>query len=109
MRRDQSARNPIGAMNEPAVDRTPDTGQQADALSAHAAAELLGVHERTIRRAIARGELPAVKRGGVYQIASEDLRRYEAEREPPAQLAPTIPIERPHLIPFPLRKQGGAS
>jgi hypothetical protein len=33
----------------------------------------LGVSERTVRRAIARGELPAAKRDGVYRIGPADL------------------------------------
>jgi excisionase family DNA binding protein len=53
-------------MEERLGDRTPDTGHDLGAsLSASAAAEALGLNERTIRRAIARGEFPAVKRGGV--------------------------------------------
>jgi excisionase family DNA binding protein len=58
-----------------------DSGQDADetgGLSASAAAILLGVSHRTIRRAIARGELPAAKHAGVYHIARVDLMRYRA-------------------------------
>ena len=61
--------------------RTVDSGQDADetgGLSASAAAILLGVSRRTIRRAIARGELPAAKHAGVYHIARVDLMRYRA-------------------------------
>jgi excisionase family DNA binding protein len=49
-------------------------------LTALAAAERLGVAERTIRRAIARGDLPAVKRAGSFQIALADLERYRHSR-----------------------------
>jgi len=49
-------------------------------LTAREAAGLMGVHERTIRRAIARGELPATKRGGMFRIAWDDLARHRAIR-----------------------------
>ena len=45
-------------------------------LTARDAAALLGVSERTIRRAIARGALHAVKRSGAFRIAPEELDRY---------------------------------
>ena len=45
--------------------------------SALEAALILGVSERTIRRAIARGELVATKRGGLYRIAQEALTLYQ--------------------------------
>jgi len=57
--------------------RTPDTGQapavSTPPLSAREAASVAGVSERTIRRAIARGELPAGKRAGAYRIAPGDV------------------------------------
>jgi len=56
---------------------TPDTGQapavSAPPLSAREAAAAAGVSERTIRRAIARGELPAGKHAGAYRIAPADV------------------------------------
>ncbi|CAN5781325.1 hypothetical protein BH20CHL3_BH20CHL3_08000 [soil metagenome] len=51
---------------------TPDM----DFLSAHEAAAELGVNERTIRRAIARGDLTAAKRSGIYRIDPDDLAEY---------------------------------
>jgi excisionase family DNA binding protein len=44
-------------------------------LSAREAAVVLGVSERTVRRAIARGELSATLHAGVYRIAPDDLAR----------------------------------
>ncbi len=41
---------------------------------------MLGVHERTIRRAIARGELAATKRGGTFQISRDDLEHLRLRR-----------------------------
>jgi predicted ATPase/DNA-binding CsgD family transcriptional regulator len=99
-------------MDKRTVDRTvdsgPDTGA-ADRLSANAAASALGINPRTIRRAIARGELPAVKRAGVYEIAPADLARYRPRRR-----GDTPPVDRPHLalprlLPFPDRAEGGTS
>ena len=98
-------------MDEWTLDRTvdsgPDTGA-AERLSANAAASALGVNPRTIRRAIARGELPAVKRAGVYEIAPADLARYRPRRRsalPPANRPYLAP---PRLLPFPDRGEGGS-
>lgn len=44
--------------------------------SASDAAFAAGVSERTIRRAIARGDLPATKHAGIYRIAAADLERF---------------------------------
>ncbi|CAA9562458.1 MAG: hypothetical protein AVDCRST_MAG19-1927 [uncultured Thermomicrobiales bacterium] len=65
-------------MGERAPDRTPDTGQDAaaEALTAREAAARLGVNERTIRRAIARGELLAAKEAGAFRIAPAALARF---------------------------------
>jgi predicted ATPase/DNA-binding CsgD family transcriptional regulator len=73
-------------MGERAADRTPDTGHEPtpDAmLTARAAAAALGVNERTIRRAITRGALPATKRAGVFFIAPQDLARYQHHHAQP--------------------------
>ncbi len=70
-------------MDERAERRTADSGQVSVAavmLSAREAATCLGVHERTIRRAIARGELTATKRGGTFQISRNELERYRTQR-----------------------------
>jgi excisionase family DNA binding protein len=78
-------------MDQLPADRTPDT------LSARDAAEALGVNERTIRRAIARGDLPAAKHGGVFRIAPDDLARFRSQRHvstlpawQPSQAAPRL-------------------
>ncbi len=71
------------------VSGAPDTWP----LTAREAALALGVSERTIRRAIARGALPATKRAGVYRIAPADLARY---RDPLSGL---------RLLPFPSREE----
>src|SRR3954468_8366051 len=51
--------------------------------SALEAALILGVSERTIRRAIARGELVAPKRGGLYRITQEALTLYQQRQVQP--------------------------
>jgi excisionase family DNA binding protein len=67
-------------MDERATDDTAGGGVSAAAdswpLSAREAATALGVSERTVRRAIARGALPATKHGGVFRVAPADLAAY---------------------------------
>ena len=48
-------------------------GEIRPALSVAEVAELAGVHEHTVRRAIARGALAAGKPGGQYRIRPEDF------------------------------------
>ena len=74
-------------MKDPWNDRTPDTdtGQERGSgseptLTAIEAAARLGVNERTIRRAIDRGELAAIKEGGAFRISLADLRRFGSGR-----------------------------
>lgn len=67
-------------------------------LNASQAARRLGVSERTIRRAIQRGELPATRRGRRHQIAIDALERFENARAAKRRKA-----ARPRLalVPFP--------
>jgi excisionase family DNA binding protein len=65
-------------------------------LSAREAARLLGVHERTIRRAIRDGELTATKQGGSFHITAEELERYRERR---AGLVRHRAGTRPHVLP----------
>ena len=98
-------------MDKRAAPWTVDSGQDADAagwLSASAAAAALGVSQRTIRRAIARGDLPAAKRAGVYRIAPADLARYQAGRRRPVPPTTRTRPAPPRLIPFPRRDQAVA-
>jgi predicted ATPase/DNA-binding CsgD family transcriptional regulator len=90
------------------VDSGPDTGA-ADRLSANAAASALGLNPRTIRRAIARGELPAVKRAGVYEIAPADLVRYQPRRRSAVPPTNRPRLSPPRLLPFPDRGNGGTA
>jgi excisionase family DNA binding protein len=69
----------------PAVARTMPVPEQPDSprsdhLTAQDAAGHLGVNERTIRRAIARGELRAEKQGGVFRISLAELERFRQVR-----------------------------
>jgi excisionase family DNA binding protein len=59
---------------------TPDTTGQFSAVSAREASLALGVSERTIRRAIARGELAASKQGRAFRITPEALMLYSSRR-----------------------------
>jgi non-specific serine/threonine protein kinase len=63
------------------TDTTQPDSDAADWLSATDAAPLLGVSQRTVRRAIASGDLPATKRSGVFQIALADLEAYRVQRD----------------------------
>jgi non-specific serine/threonine protein kinase len=70
-------------------------------MSAREAAIALGVSERTIRRAIARGDLPAVRHAGVFRISRDDIDRFSERRR--IQRAPAIQtsIAPLHLLEFP--------
>lgn len=46
-------------------------------------AKVLGVSERVVRNAIARGELPAARRGARYVIAAEAIERWAQAPKPP--------------------------
>src|SRR4051794_8755049 len=50
-------------------------------LTAKEAARVAGVHERTIRRAIVRGELAATKESRIFQIAPEALAQFQARHQ----------------------------
>jgi non-specific serine/threonine protein kinase len=71
-------------MGEQAADRPPDPDRSPAAgdgfLTAREAAAQLGINERTVRRAIARGELLAAKHAGAFVIAPADLERHRARR-----------------------------
>jgi excisionase family DNA binding protein len=92
-------------MDRPATDRTADHDVSGTPdtwpLSARDAAALLGVNERTIRRAIARGDLPAARQGGVYRIAAADLDHYRTGRQHTTSRAVSPRRDPPRLIPFP--------
>jgi non-specific serine/threonine protein kinase len=83
------------------MDRTPDTGHRQDGdgarLSARQAAALVGVNERTIRRAIASGDLPAIKRHGVFAIALPDFEAWRDHRASPALDSDEAPRAMPEL------------
>lgn len=62
-----------------ALDRPDLSTTVSDSVSAEEAARLLGVHERTVRRAIQRGELIATKQGRSFHITPEELDRYQQD------------------------------
>src|SRR5687768_2698293 len=86
--RDDLSHPAPGAMSPSArasrSDSAPDTGHDVDTpageVTAQGAAARVGVHARTVRRAIARGELPAIKRHGAFHIALADLAAWHARR-----------------------------
>jgi excisionase family DNA binding protein len=71
----------------------PDIHDMSDVMSAREAAITLGVSERTIRRAILRGELAAIKEGRSFHITTTALDDYRASREQPRRRG------RLHLVP----------
>jgi predicted ATPase/DNA-binding CsgD family transcriptional regulator len=92
----------------------PDIGDGSGAsdawpLSAREAAAAIGVSERTIRRAIARGDLRAVLHAGVYRIASGDLARYRARTKRVDSANPEDLQTPSHLLPFPEQDTGAAT
>jgi excisionase family DNA binding protein len=70
-------------------------------LTAREAADVLGVNERTIRRAIARGNLDAAKHGGAFRIRRDALERYRDQRSGTATPPLRSQSFHPHLIAFP--------
>ena len=62
---------------------TPDIYDLSEAVTAREAAAMLGVSERTIRRAIDRGEVPALKHGRSFHITRTVLDEYRAARNQP--------------------------
>lgn len=69
-----------------ARDSTPGVSGAADTwpLSARDAAAVLGISERTVRRAIGRGDLVAAKHGGVFRIDPAEVARFKRRtRKPP--------------------------
>ncbi|HEY7035457.1 MAG TPA: LuxR C-terminal-related transcriptional regulator [Thermomicrobiales bacterium] len=74
-------------------------------LSARQAAAVLAVNERTVRRAIARGDLPATKHAGFYRIAPADLDRYRTTRRLPTPLPTPKAHGTPRLVPIPVQAE----
>lgn len=90
------AETPDGVDSGRAVTAAPAAGP----MSARAAAAALGINERTVRRAIARGELPATKYAGTFRIAPAALTWYRGQlaEPPPRRAAPPMaqcPTETP--------------
>ncbi len=70
-------------------DRTLDV-DTVEGLSVLEAAAATGVSEKTIRRWIVSGRLPAVKLGGQYRIARAELERARSERAGPGGAPPKV-------------------
>jgi excisionase family DNA binding protein len=88
--------------SEPALAALDGPGSSAEipphchaGISTREAAARLGVTERSVRRAVERGDLPAMRRGRAYRIDQEDLERFAARWEHSAWTA-----RKPHIIPF---------
>ena len=77
----------------------PDIGGVAGVLSAREAAAALGVSERTVRRAIERGDLVATKHAGSFQITPAAIDAYRraqtgqgGQRPTDSDAAPAAPL-----------------
>src|SRR5262245_64263642 len=83
---------------------TTDDGPPSGVISARGAATLLGLHERTVRRAIRDGRLAASKAGRAFIITPEAINLFRAAHELSDPTAP--PATRPHLtlLPTPSRR-----
>ena len=86
-----------GPDSGPATSGSPVSEVGADRpLTAIEAASVAGVNERTIRRAISAGQLPATKHRGAFRISPADLAAWQAEYEagtPPDRATDTGPAE----------------
>jgi excisionase family DNA binding protein len=71
-------------------------------LTTREAATRLGVHERTVRRAIARGEIPALKRHGAYVISAAVIDRLAPPLPAPKLIALTPAPDGMEPLPVPL-------
>ena len=97
---------PFDVEYEVAPYRRSDTTSSSGVVSALEAAQTLGVNERTIRRAIERGELAAVKHGRAFQITPEALDRFQARRrsagrEPTPPASTVVELRPPGLKALP--------
>lgn len=72
-------------VTDTAADRDLSGAADTGPLNACEAAALLALNERTVRRAIARGELYAIKRHGVFRIARDELERFRRGDAPVRQ------------------------
>src|SRR5215213_7418710 len=77
------------------ADTTPD---MSGIHSAREAADRLGVHERTIRRAIGRGELIATRHGRAYHITDDALATYSRDRDASVLRASSPTISPAHRV-----------
>ena len=85
-------------MDEPTADMTDSADNAEDALTARAAAAILGVNERTVRRAIIRGELFATKYAGKYQIAPVQLELFRRRLTAPTRFPQPSRKKLNHLV-----------
>jgi excisionase family DNA binding protein len=67
----------ITSLQREAAPSSPPEAQALRQVTIRQAAAILGVHERTIRRLVRRGELHAVGRGRLTRIALRDIAEYQ--------------------------------
>ncbi len=92
---------------------TPDIYDLSEAVSAREAADALGVSERTIRRAIERGEIAAFKEGRSFRITRSVLDEYRMARDQPRRrrlrlvTSPEVEDDQPPALPPLIAFPGG--
>ena len=64
----------------------------SDIIDAHKAAELLGIHDDTLRRLAREDKIPAFKVGGVWRFSRNTLMQWTGSQRPPRQLRRTVLI-----------------
>ena len=62
--------------HRPPKERKIDSELEKNFYTIYQVADLLQFHHNSIRRMIKRGELPAVKMGGVWRISKADLEQF---------------------------------
>lgn len=85
-------------LDAPAVTTAPGTRKPPTAFSACEAAILLGIHERTVRRAIHDGRLEGIRQGRSYVIAPEAIRAYRLLRRQRSRVPATPPETIDHQL-----------
>ena len=90
-----SDRQPAQVDNERESAGTAEIRRVSGLLSVSEAAEMLGVNERVIRRAIQRGDLVATKRARSFQIALTALDEFRPAQEQHSSTQPELRLVEP--------------
>ncbi len=73
--------------------RTPQTAQPGEPrhlMTTREAGQILGISERSVRRAVSEGRLRAVRLGAAYRLHTLDVERFGAQRTPPVTIPGSV-------------------